>query len=66
MANFMNALRLMRSSMTVNTDFENITRQNPVDRIHKEIDQNKIPSTVFLNLSNAFDTLDHNTLLHKF
>ena len=36
-----------------------------VDRIHKEIDENKIPFSVFLDLSKAFDTLEHDILLHK-
>ena len=36
-----------------------------VDRIHKEIDENKIPFSVFLDLSKAFDTLDHDIFLHK-
>ena len=36
-----------------------------VDRIHKEIDENKTPFSVFIDLSKAFDTLDHDILLHK-
>ena len=56
--------------MTVSTDFENITQPTfaaleLVDRIHKEIDENKIPFSVFPDLSKAFDTLDHDILLHK-
>ena len=54
--------------MTVSTDFENITELAAlelVDRIHKEIDENKIPFSVSLDLSKAFDTLDHDMLLHK-
>ena len=36
-----------------------------IDRIHKEIDENEIPFSVFLDLSKAFDTLDTDILLHK-
>ena len=69
-ASFMNISHLMRFSMTVSTDFENITQHELaalelVDRIHKQIDENKIPFSVFLDLSKAFDTLDHDILLHK-
>ena len=35
------------------------------DRIRREIDQNKIPFSVFLDLSKAFDTLNHHILLSK-
>ena len=35
------------------------------DRIRREIDQNKIPFSVFLDLSKAFDTLNHDILLSK-
>ena len=54
----------MRFSMTVSTDFE-LAALELVDRIYKEIDENKIPFSVFLDLSKAFDTLDHDILLHK-
>ena len=35
------------------------------DRILKYLDEGKLPVTVFLDLSKAFDTLDHNILLNK-
>ena len=36
-----------------------------VDRIYKSLDNNKNPITIFCDLSKAFDTLDHNILIHK-
>ena len=36
-----------------------------MDRISQEMDANKIPFSKFLDLTKAFDTLDHNVLLSK-
>ena len=36
-----------------------------VNKIAKSIDQNEITAGVFLDLSEAFDTLDHQILFHK-
>jgi hypothetical protein len=36
-----------------------------VDRILHEMDNNKLPVSIFMDLSKAFDTLDHKILLYK-
>ena len=37
-----------------------------IGNVTHKLDQGKLPISVFLDLSKAFDTLDHNILLHKF
>ena len=58
--------------MIVNTDSVPAIQQNNfyaaieiTDRIISAMDKNKIPLNIYLDLSKAFDTLDHAILLHK-
>ena len=36
-----------------------------VDRLHSDMDNKEIPIAIYMDLSKAFDTLDHTILLHK-
>ena len=36
-----------------------------VDKMLQELDKKKIPITIFIDLSKAFDTLNHDIMLHK-
>ncbi len=36
-----------------------------IDRITNQLDSGLIPMNIYLDLSKAFDTLDHDTLIHK-
>ena len=36
-----------------------------IDHLHIELDKKNIPEAIYMDLSKAFDTLDHDILLHK-
>ena len=57
-------------SQTVNMDFEKkhsieYTAIELVDRVLEKLDRNKIPSNIYIDLSKAFDMIDHKILLFK-
>ena len=49
--------RKLHSTETASLEF--------TDRIIQHLDNGKIPIAIFIDLSKAFDTIDHNILLHK-
>ena len=42
-----------------------LTAQELTDHVTNYLDSGKLPISIFLDLFNAFDTLDHSVLLHK-
>ena len=36
-----------------------------IDRMYLDLDSKKIPIAIFMDLSKAFDTIDHNILIRK-
>lgn len=49
--------RKLHSTETASLEF--------IDRIFQHLDKGKFPIAIFIDLSKAFDTIDHNILLHK-
>ena len=49
--------RKLHSTETASIEF--------IDRIFQHLDKGKLPLSIFIDLSKAFDTIDHNILIHK-
>ena len=62
-----NAYTLMQSYLTNGKQKVRIDQREsePTKRIYENLDKSKTIIVAFLDLAKAFDTVDHNILLHK-